>query len=342
MKTLFPEDFIWSTSSAAVQVEGAWNEGGKGESIWDTLVHEGGHVAHGENGDVACDQYHRFREDVAIMKELGLTAYRFSISWPRVLPEGTGRINEEGIQYYSDLCDELIKAGIKPMATLYHWDYPMELYKKGGWKNDRSSDWFEEYTEVISSALKDKVYLWMTFNEPQMFCGLGYRLGFHAPFEHVSDEELIGITKNVLLSHGKAVSVLRKNCPNSKIGMAPTGDCCCPKTSDPEALEEARKQSFSIKKDFIMSNAWWADPIFLGKYPEEAAELFGDKMYSFSEKEWAIVSQKLDFYGFNCYQGTVTMPAPADGYDEYGYQGSPKTVYNWNIMPESLYYSSKF
>ena len=338
----FAKDFLWGAASAAPQIEGAWNEDGRGESIWDTLVHEGGHVKHGENCDVACDHYHRWREDVAIMKELGLKSYRFSVSWSRVLPEGTGRVNEKGLQFYRDLCDALIEAGIKPLVTLYHWDLPTALYKKGGWKNPESPIWFEEYTEVVSRALGDRIYGWMTFNEFQVFVGLGMMIGMHAPFERNDTDTLIGVTKNLLLAHGRAVTVLRKNCPGALVGLAPTGDCYLPKDDSPEAVEEARRRSLSIRDKLFMSNTWWADPIFLGRYPEEAEELFGERMYRLSKEEWASVSQKLDFYGYNCYQGTMDYPPPADGYDNYAYQGCPKTAFGWNFTPQALYYSSKF
>ena len=338
----FPKDFLWGAASAAAQVEGGWNEDGRGESIWDTLVHEGGHVAHGETCDVACDHYHRWREDVAIMKELGLKSYRFSISWPRVLPEGTGRVNEAGVRFYQQLCDALLEAGIEPMVTLYHWDLPTALYRKGGWKNPESPAWFEEYAALMARSLGSRVKYWMTFNEPQIFVGLGMVAGFHAPFERCSDEELMAVTKHVLLAHGRAVSVLRELCPGAKLGMAPTGDCFLPKDDSPEALEEARAKSLSLNPAYTFCNTWWADPVFLGRWPEGAEAMFGEKLYQLSADEWASVSQPLDFYGFNCYQGTIGYPKPAGGYDEYAYQGSAQTGMGWNITPDALYYSCKF
>lgn len=338
----FAKDYLWGAASAAPQIEGAWNEDGRGESIWDTLVHEGGHVAHGETCDVACDHYHRWREDVAIMKELGLKSYRFSVSWSRVLPEGTGRVNEAGLHFYVQLCDALLEAGIKPLVTLYHWDLPTALYRKGGWKNPESPAWFEEYTELLAKALGDRAYAWMTFNEPQMFVGLGMLVGAHAPFEHNDDKTLAEVSKNVLLAHGRAVSVLRRLCPKALIGMAPTGDCYLPKDETPESIEEARRKSTRLGRDFVISNTWWADPIFLGKAPEDAEALLGENMYRLTAEEWASVSQKLDFYGFNCYQGTQDYPPPEDGYNNYAWQGSPKTGFGWNFTPQALYYSSKF
>ena len=339
----FSKNFLWGAAAAAAQIEGAWNEDGKGESIWDTLVHNGSHVAHSENADIACDHYHRYKEDIALMRELGLKSYRFSISWPRVLPNGVGEVNQKGLAFYRNLCKELIAAGIKPLATLYHWDLPTALYEKGGWENPDSPLWFEEYTQTVAEALGDCVYGWMTFNEFQMFMGLGYRLGIHAPFQSgTSDERLNAMTRNLLLAHGRAISVLRKACPEALLGLAPTGDCHLPKDDSPEAVEAARSKSFSIQGDYIMSNAWWADPIFLGHYPKEAAALFGDKLYTLSDEEWALVSQPLDFYGYNCYQGTLDYPVDPMGYDNYGYQGCPKTDMGWNVTDDALYWSSKF
>lgn len=339
----FCKDFLWGAAAAATQIEGAWNEDGKGPSIWDTFGHKGGYIAHGETADVACDHYHRFREDVALMKEIGLKSYRFSISWPRVLPDGTGKVNEKGLAFYVELCKELRAAGIKPLATLYHWDLPTALYEKGGWENPDSSLWFEEYTRTVAEALGDLVHGWMTFNEYQMFVGLAYNIGAHAPFQRgTSDERLNQITRNVLLAHGRAIKVLREVCPNALLGMAPTGDCYIPKDDSPEAIETARTRSFSIDRDYTISNAWWADPILLGRYPDGAEARFGDDLYRFSDEEWALVSQELDFYGYNCYQGTLDYPIDPNGYDNYAYQGCPKTLMGWNVTPDALYWSSKF
>ena len=342
----FCKDFLWGAASAAAQIEGAWNEDGRGESIWDTLVHNGRHVAHGENGDVACDHYHRYKEDVALMKEIGLKSYRFSISWSRILPSGIGEVNQKGLEFYRNLCDELTAAGIKPLVTLYHWDLPTALYEKGGWENPDSSAWFEEYARVVAEGLGDRVHLFMTFNEYQMFMGLGYLAGAHAPFQFgTSEERLINMTRNLLLAHGKAVKVLREVCPKALVGLAPTGDCFLPKNDSPEAVEEARIKSLTLKEGdlFIMSNTWWADPILLGRYPDGAEERFGGKLYRFTPEEWALVSQEIDFYGYNCYQGTISKyPIDPMEYDDYSFQGSPKSTIGWNVTPEALYWSAKF
>ena len=160
----FQDQFMWGTASAAYQVEGAYAEDGKGLSVWDAYTQESGHVAHGENGNVACDHYHRFREDVQTMREMGVKNYRLSISWPRVIPNGTGEVNQKGLQFYSDLVDELLANGIEPLVTLFHWDYPYALHKRGGWLNPAASDWFAEYAKVVVDALSDRVQYWMTLN----------------------------------------------------------------------------------------------------------------------------------------------------------------------------------
>ena len=226
--------------------------------------------------------------------------------------------------------------------TLYHWDLPTALYRQGGWKNPASPDWFAEYAEVVSKALAGRVEYWLTFNEPQMFCGLGLVAGVHAPFEHNDDQTMMGITKHILLAHGRAVQMLRRNCPGTRVGMAPTGDCCLPKDDSPEEVEKARQKSLSDYPGYIMSNTWWADPVFLGQYPAWAKEKFGDQLYTMTPEEWTLVSQPLDFYAYNCYQGTVDIVPDPSKYDAYAYQGSPQTAAAWNITPKVLYHASKF
>lgn len=341
----FSNDFLWGAASAAHQIEGAYNEDGKGLGIWDAMTQEPGHIAHGETGNIACDHYHRYKEDVSIMKSIGLKSYRFSISWPRVLPEGTGKINEAGLTFYENLVSELLDAGIEPMITLYHWNLPMALYEKGGWKNPDSPLWFEEYVGVITKTFKGKVKYWITLNEPQVFVGGGLAGGVHAPFEQNSSKSIMDITKHLLLAHGRAVQMIHKNCGSDvKIGFAPTGECVIPKDLSSESIEEARKLSFSINPMmFPGSNTWWADPIFKGSFPEEAKRIFGNQLPDITSEEWQLISQPLDFYGFNIYQaGGNPFPPNEFGYDRYSYQGSPRTAMDWNITPDVMYWCCKF
>lgn len=310
--------------------------------IWDTFEQETGYIIRNENGNVACDHYHRYREDVAIMKELGLKSYRFSVSWPRVMPEGYGTVNEKGVQFYIDLVNELTEAGIEPMVTLFHWNLPTAIYELGGWENPQVVDWFEQYTDVVTTALGKKVKYWMTFNEPQLFIGAGLNAGVFAPFEKKSTEALMRISKNVYLAHGKAVRIIRKNCQNSIVGMASTGEIVIPRDMNAESIERARKLSFSMKKEsFTSSITWWSDPIFFGKIPEDAQAIFGECLPVLTEEEWEIVTEPLDFYGFNIYQGLEDLDSTEE-YGPYAYPGSPKTSMDWNVTPEVLYWSCRF
>ena len=338
----FVRTFYGGAASAAHQIEGAYLEDGKGMGIWDTFEQETGYIIRNENGNVACDHYHRYREDVAIMKELGLKSYRFSVSWPRVMPEGYGTVNEKGLQFYIDLVNELTEAGIEPMVTLFHWNLPTAIYELGGWENPQVVDWFEQYTDVVTTALGKKVKYWMTFNEPQLFIGAGLNAGVFAPFEKKSTEALMRISKNVYLAHGKAVRIIRKNCQNSIVGMAPTGEIVIPRDKNAESIERARKLSFSMKKEsFTSSITWWSDPIFFGKIPEDAQAIFGECLPVLTEEEWEIVTEPLDFYGFNIYQGLEDLDSTEE-YGPYAYPGSPKTSMDWNVTPEVLYWSCRF
>lgn len=339
----FKEQFLWGASSAAYQIEGGFDADGKGPGIWDALGHKPGRIARGESGDIACDHYHRYQEDVALMKEIGLKHYRFSISWPRIMPKGTGETNPKGLEFYSNLVDELLAAGIEPMVTLYHWNMPYALFQQGGWLHPDSSCWFEEYVSQVVSTLGSRVRLWLTFNEPQMFMFLGYQMGVHAPFEHYSDEQLLAMTRNILLAHGKAVKVIRKALGDrALISFSPTGDTFVPAEETPEAIQAAYDKSLSMGEQFIFSNTWWADPVFFGRFPQEAHDRFGDRMISFSEEEWALVTQKLDFFSYNIYQSMASFGPHGLENPEYEYPGCPMTTANWCVVPECLYWSARF
>lgn len=340
-----PKDFIWGVAGASYQVEGAWNEDGKGPSIWDTYTHSRqSPVRHHDTGDIACDHYHRVKEDVALLSEIGVKAYRFSISWSRVIPDGIGEVNPKGLAFYSDLVDELLAAGIEPMITLYHWDMPQGIFDRGGWMNPDIVSWFERYTKVIVDALSDRVKYWFTINEPQIFLGLGYYTGAHAPFLKMCDRDLLVMTKHVLLSHGTAVKVIRENAKTApKIAYAPTGPTFIPDNDSEEAIEKARAKSFAFDGDgYLFSNSWWSDPIFLGRFPEGAKEFFGDDMPEFTKEEWGLISAPLDFYGCNIYTAMRDMKELAASDAKDGLVGEPITAINWAITPDVLYWSARF
>lgn len=339
----FNKNFIFGAASAAYQIEGAWNEDGKGLSIWDVYSHMEGRVRHGENGDTACDSYHRWKEDIEILKKIGLKNYRFSISWTRIFPDGTGKVNEKGLRFYSDFVDELLKNGITPYVTLFHWDYPYELYKKGGWLNDDSPEWFLKYTKTVVDCLSDRVKNWFTINEPQCFIGLGFHTGAHAPFLSMTVKDQISMSRNVMLAHGLAAKYIRDNAKQPpRIGFAPIGPVYTPKDNTPEKIEIAKKRSFEITRWDPFSLSWWSDPIVNGTFPDEAYDLFGDMMDIFTEEDIKVINQPLDFYAANIYYNAYDARDSVDGYEDGAFVGSPRTVCDWPVTPEVLYWAPKF
>lgn len=344
----FKKDFIWGGATASYQVEGAAYEDGKGLNIWDIFCKDGGHIYENQTGDAACDQYHRYKEDVAIMKELGLKAYRFSVNWARILPEGTGKVNEKGLAYYDNLVNCLIENGIEPYMTLYHWDLPYALHQKGGWLNPQSPEWFYEYAKLMAAHFSDRVSHFFTFNEPQCTVGLGYVTGEHAPGLKVGPYDYFSIWHNVLKAHGRGVQAIREAAVRPvEIGMAPCGALYYPATDSKEDIEAARKANFSLPEADIRAVSWdvafCADPVFLGQYPEDIMKSFGQYFPKNAEKDLELISQPLDFYGQNMYNA---VPVRAD---ENGnpvrvdrYPGFPKTAIQWPVTPEVLYWAPKF
>lgn len=323
----FPKDFLWGCASAAFQIEGGCDADGKAPGIWDALAQ--GHIRYNENGNTACDHYHRFREDVAIMKQLGLRSYRFSISWPRVMP-APGVVNKKGLAFYSDLVDELIRAGIEPLVTLFHWNLPIWMHAQGGWESEAVIHAFAEYTRVVVDALSDRVTWWMTLNEPQLFVGSGYVDGTHAPFIQAPDR-FKKISRIVMLAHGEAARIIRAHARlQPKIGFAPTGGCWLPKDNSPEAVADARWRTY--EGEGPNGNVWWADPIVLGQIPAGLED-------TLSPVDIARIHQKLDFFGFNIYTASQYW---AEKDNPHIYDGMPRTGFNWVIAPECMYYAPKF
>jgi beta-glucosidase len=343
--TLFPQNFVWGAAAASYQIEGAATEDGKGLSVWDMLCRKEGAIWQGQSGDVACDHYHRYKEDVALMKSIGLQAYRLSISWPRVMPEGIGTVNDKGLAFYDALIDELLGAGITPYVTLFHWDYPYELYCKGGWLNPASPDWFAEYTGVVVDKLSDRVRHWMTLNEPQVFIGLGHKDGVHAPGDKLGWKEVLRIGHNALLAHGKSVQVIRARAKTPPtVGYAPVGSTCIPASDSQADIDAARTAMFSFNgQKTIWSNTLYSDPIFFKQYPAEAFEVFGSDMPQIGAGDMDTIAQPLDFYGVNIYSA-ATIRAGADGKPELvkEYDGFPMTLFNWWVKPDCLYWGPRF
>ena len=327
-KTIFPKDFLWGAASSAAQIEGAWNEDGRSPSIWDIAPKK--KIRNGEDCHIASDHYHHFREDVKMMKELGLKSYRFSISWSRVMPE-EGKVNEKGISFYSDLVDELIKADIEPLVTIYHWDMPLWVYEKGGWMSEKIIPLFKEYTKIVVDRLSDRVSWWMTINEPACFIMNGYMQGEHAPFKR-NYLALSKLTRNCMLAHGEALKAIRKYAKKTpKVGIAFSSGAFIPKTEDPDEIEKARRMSVESDNG-LMSNRWWMDPIILGK-PVKA---YG--IYASHEKDMIEICQPLDFMGLNIYTSFnysswgkgSQVPSPGIAKNSLGWVIDERVMY-WNL-----------
>ncbi|MBD3265103.1 beta-glucosidase [bacterium] len=292
----FPSDFVWGSATSCYQIEGGWLEGGKGLSIWDAFCHTPGKIRQGETGDVACDHYHRFKEDVAFMKAMGLPAYRFSLSWPRIQPDGR-EPNREGINFYSSLIDTLLDNGITPWATLYHWDLPLALQMEcDGWLDSKTADHFARYAEICFEHFGDRVKHWITLNEPWVAAMLGYGQGVFAP-GRVSDREPYLAAHNLLRAHGKAVAVYRAKYQSQQkgiIGMANNCDWREPRTDaaqDREAAERALQ--------FFLG--WFADPLYFGTYPETMRERVADRLPQFNEDDREVIQGSCDYFGLNHY-----------------------------------------
>ncbi len=340
----FPKSFTWGAASSAYQIEGAAAADGKGPSVWDAFCTKPGAVFEKHHGNVACDHYQHMAQDVAMMSALGLRAYRFSISWPRVLPLGVGAINEKGLSFYDRLVDELLDNDIEPWVTLFHWDFPQELYLKGGWLNRASVDWFGEYATAVASRLGDRVKNWITINEPQIFLGLGHHTGTHAPGLKLAMRDVLLAGHHVLMAHGKAVQAIRAATPTPvRIGWAPCGKVDAPSTNGIADVEAAFRSTMSVTQKDCWNNTWWADPVCLGTYPEDGVALFGAEVPKIKSGDMELMKQPLDFYGLNIYScGRVkagkngqpeTVPNPP---------GIAQTSFRWPITPECLYWGSKF
>lgn len=343
----FSENFVWGAATSAYQIEGAVKEDGKGEHIWDVYVKEPGHIYGGHNGNSACDHYHRFREDVSIMKEIGIMAYRFSIDWSRVLPEGFGSVNESGIAFYDSLIDELLKNGIEPYITLHHWELPYEIYKRGGWMNPQIVEWFGEYARLIAGRFSDRVTHFFTLNEPQCFVGLGYLTGDHAPGIKAPLRDTFEMAHNALKAHGRAVQMLRQyGKQRLTVGYAPTCGMCYPETEKAEDIEAARQALFAMNQDdrnWTWNVSWWSDPVLLGNYPEEGLKRYEPYLPRITDEDMKLIAEPIDVYGQNIYNGRCIRMG-RDGMPEEvkRCEGFPKTAVSWPVTPEALYWGTRF
>lgn len=359
----FPKDFMWGAASASYQIEGGAFEDGKGLSIWDAFSHEPGKTFEGHTGDVACDSYHRYAEDLDLMQSLGIRHYRFSISWPRVFPEGTGEVNAAGLNYYDRIVDGCLSRGIEPWITLYHWDLPLALYHKGGWMNRDTAFAFEEYAKLIAKHFKGRVRRFMTINEPQCVIGLGHGNGLHAPGTLLSDHDMFISWHHVLLAHGLAVKAIRQIIPDSVIGLASTGALAYTEEKNIPTPEDLKKAAFiSLPKDqnpgWYFNHQWFLDPTVLGHYPEDPENPWNTFKNEIDPADLAIIHQQLDFIGLNIYNGNEMIPASSDPATRQEdttieaassiryqfadkYPGYPRTALKWPVTPGVLYWGPR-
>ena len=326
----FPADFVWGAATAAYQIEGAVRDDGRGESIWDRFTATPGKIVGGDTGVVACDSYHRYREDVRLMRDLGLNAYRFSIAWPRVLPEGLGRVNTLGLDFYDRLVDELLDNEIEPFVTLYHWDLPQPLEDRGGWPVRETVDAWEEYTEIVAARLGDRVHHWITLNEPWVASWLGYGTGQDAP-GRTSEADAVAAGHHLLLAHGRAVEVLRRDVRGAEVGITIDVVPIHPLTAS-EADANAAWQEDALR------NRWFLDPVFRGDYPAEALARRGTLLPPFAAEDLRTISAPLDFVGINYYQRQVVRANPRDGDPAVvSLEGVERTGMGWEVYPKGLH-----
>jgi beta-glucosidase len=330
----FPSDFLWGASTAAYQIEGAAREDGRGESIWDRFSRTSGNVRNEENGDIACDFYHRYPQDIRLIRDLGLDTFRFSISWPRVLPHGRGSVNEKGLDFYDRLTDALLASNIRPFVTLYHWDLPQALEEagqsRGGWLNRETVDAFAEFTEVVVRRLGDRVHDWITLNEPWVSAWMGYGWGSHAPGK-TGERHALTAAHHLLLAHGRAVDVIRRGAAGAKVGITLNLTPAYPGTESPEDRSAAALADGQV-------NRWFLDPIFRGSYPEDMLRTYEGKEPPIEDGDLETISVPIDFLGINNYSRQVVQ-AGAAGNPAVPIrpEGSTYTDMDWEVYPSSLH-----
>jgi beta-glucosidase len=334
----FPKGFHWGTATASYQIEGAWDADGKGESIWDRFSHTPGKIKNGWTGDRACDSYRRWREDVALQRQMNLTSYRLSIGWPRIQPTGRGPANRAGLDYYRRLVDGLLEAGIRPFVTLYHWDLPQALEDAGGWPNRDLAPRFAEYAEIMVRALGDRVKHWMIFNEPNIFTTMGYLIGIHAPGRR-EPEAFLRATHVVNLAQGDAFRAMKAARPDAVIGTAFNCTACQPETDSAADVDAAERWHRFV-------NEWFLRTALRGEYPEAHPKGLPLDVMGVKDGDFARMRAPLDFVGVNLYTRTILRAAPGDpgplslGVLPVGGMGGdagPKTDFGWEVWPDALY-----
>jgi len=336
----FPDDFVWGAATGSYQIEGAWNEDGKGENIWDRFTHIPGNIADGTSGDVTCDFYHRYKEDIAMLKSLNIPNFLMTISWARVLPDGVGRVNRKGIEFYRNVLQCLRDNGIKSYVVLYHWDLPQKLQDRGGWMNREIVDWFYEYAKLMYKELGDLVDSWITVLEPHIISFMGHREGVHAP--GIKDySATLQVAHHVLMAHGVAVKAYRESGLTAEIGIKIDNYMTYP--ADPNNPEDVA----AAKRRFDEKNRLFCDPLYLGKYPQDLFDYMEKKgvvLPTILPGDMELISQKFDYFGENNYFCEYIQ------HDESNWPletkqvstGRPVTDMGWEVEPEQMYEVLKY
>ncbi|MDZ4863288.1 MAG: GH1 family beta-glucosidase [Gemmatimonadota bacterium] len=326
----FPDSFLWGAATSAHQIEGSVRADGAAASIWDRFSHTPGSTTNGDTGDVACDHYRRSAQDVGLMRDLGLNAYRFSVAWARVLPEGRGAVNQAGLGFYDRLVDQLLAAGIQPALTLYHWDLPAALDDQGGWLNREIASWFADYASVMVQALGDRVGMWTTLNEPWVVADGGYLFGKLAP-GHRNRFEAPIVSHNLLRAHGAGMQAIRA-AGGKQAGLVVNLEPKHPATDRPEDVAATQRADAYMNRQYL-------DPVFFGQYPEELPDIYGDAWPTFPAADFDLIRQPLDFLGINYYTRSVVRDDPAAWPVRAARVTQPQHAYtltDWEVYPPAL------
>lgn len=325
----FPDGFVWGAATSSYQIEGAVNEDGRGPSIWDTFSHTPGKTTNGDTGDISVDHYHRWHQDVALMRDMGLNAYRFSVAWPRVIPDGGTEVNEAGLDFYDRLVEGLLECGIEPWLTLYHWDLPQALGDQGGLVNRDVAGAFETYTEAVTRRLSDRVRNWITINEPFVAGFLGHWFGMHAPGE-TSREAGLAAVHNLLRMHGSAVDVIRGNVDGARVGITLN-------LTSVYTLFDSEADQQEVRFHDGMSNRWFLDPVFKGEYPTDMVEAFGDDMPDVQPGDMELISRPTDFLGVNYYMPSYVKAGVENPFGDTAIAPEgERTATGWLVEPRGL------
>lgn len=338
----FPENFIWGAASSAYQIEGHSTAEGGGLSIWDKFTHTPGKIDYGDNGDVACDSYHRYAEDIMLVKNAGMHAYRFSTSWARIDPNADGNWNEAGLAYYDKVVDLCLAEGIVPYMTLYHWELPQSAEDRGGWLNRDTAVAFGRYAGMMAKHFKGRVKNYFTLNEPQCTVNLGYSQGLHAPGHKLGTVAEFSCWENQLIAHGLAMRAIKAADPDAVVGIASTGNLCYPSTETPENIAAAKKATFNVEGFWSFTHHWLLDPICFGRFPTDCGEEMQALVKTVNEEEMEIIHCPPDILGFNIYNGHEVRACDA-GFEQVArYPGFPRTGIKWPVSPEVMDWGVRF